>query len=89
MVTHEVRVTRESRFANDLEDNVELHQSRTETSTTMDDPLRLPAMSEGDKDSNSHRNSFTKSQQEQSFGRVTSVRVKCESNNQDKEIILA
>lgn len=86
MVTHEVRVTRESRFANDLEDNVELRQSGTATSPTMDDPLRLPAMSEGEKDLNMYRNSFTKSQQEQIFGRGTSTRVKCESNNQEKEI---
>ncbi|KAJ4423143.1 hypothetical protein N0V82_002137 [Gnomoniopsis sp. IMI 355080] len=86
MVTHEIRVTRESRFANDLEDNVELHQSRTELS---EDPLHLPSMSEGDKDSNPYRDSFKKTQQEQMFGRLTSVRVKCESGNQDKDVSLA
>lgn len=88
MVTHEVRVTRESRFGNDLEDNVELRQPTTPVSASNGDSLRLPAMSESEKSSNMNRNSFTTSQQEQVFGRVTSVRVQCESSHQDKEVMM-
>lgn len=101
MVTHEVRVTRESRFVNDLEDNVELrpppatpisplhHQQQQrrqgDDDDDSDDPLRLPSMSEAEKSVGLYRNSFTAAQGKMDFGRVTSVRVQCESGHKDKE----
>lgn len=89
MVTHEVRVTRENRFANDLGDTVELREPSTPVSTLQYDPLRLPSMTDGEKKPNLYRNSFTTAQHKQGFGRLTSVRVQCESNRQDKDVTLA
>lgn len=123
MVTHEVKITRESRYGpgssrprlrtaagdvvdDDDDDNVELRQQTSDetTTTTMmmegggdmgSSVTRLDEVhrtSEQVYDKRDHyRDSFTKQQvlgQESTLGRVTSVRVRCESrtDNRSKEL---
>lgn len=107
MVTHEVKITRESRYGPGSsrprlrtdegdDDDVELRQQTTdETGVDGSSTTRLDGVhrvSEQVYDKRDHyRDSFTKQQvlgQESSLGRVTSVRVRCESrtDNKSKEL---
>lgn len=75
MVTHEIKITRESR--QDCECETELPQRGA--TPGMDDPLRLPSLIEGKTDDTGYHISVSSPQQEE-FGRITSFRTHCESN---------
>lgn len=103
MVTHEVKITRESRYGpgssrprlrgsdGEDDDDVELRQQNWE-STDGSSVSRLPEVHSTEQydKSDHYRDSFTKQQvvplgNDPTLGRVTSVRIRCESRA-DKEV---
>lgn len=83
MVTHEIKVTRESRQArgDEFGDRMELRPGITPKSQgRQDDPFRLPSLqaSGGRTDITSYRSSLTETQEEQ-FSRIISFRTLCRS----------